>query len=114
MVEAEFLFELLMRLFTDPSRLDRGGEHFERGIGRQIRYVIFLFPGRSSLADEPDFVAWHALHAVIEHPVLVAIRNADTTSREEACQPTFGSAAPTDHVSRDSIISAETGGRSGM
>jgi hypothetical protein len=30
-----------------------------------------LLPGRPPLADEPDLVARHALHTVIEHPVLI-------------------------------------------
>jgi hypothetical protein len=32
-VEAEFLLELLMRLLTDPSGFNRGGEHLEARIG---------------------------------------------------------------------------------
>ena len=33
-VEAKLLLELLMRLLTDPSGFDRGGEHLEARIGR--------------------------------------------------------------------------------
>jgi hypothetical protein len=47
-------------------------------------------------AYEPDLVARHALNTIIEHAVLVAIRDADTASREEACQPTFCPAPPAD------------------
>ena len=43
-------------------------------IGRQVRHIVFLLPGRPPLADEPDLVTRHALHTVIEHPVLMAIR----------------------------------------
>lgn len=83
-----------MRLFADPPRLDRGGEHFERGIGRQVRRVIYLLSGRSPLADKPDLVTRHALHAVVEHPVLMTFRDADPASREEAGQPPLGAAPP--------------------
>jgi hypothetical protein len=31
-VEAEFLFELLMRLLAHPARLDRRGERFQIGL----------------------------------------------------------------------------------
>ena len=55
-----------------------------------------LLPCRPPLADEPDFFAWHALHTVIEHPVLMAVRNADTASRKETGQPTFGASPPSD------------------
>jgi len=41
-VEAEFLLELLMRLLTDPSGFDRGGERFEARIGWQVRHIILL------------------------------------------------------------------------
>ena len=85
-----------MRLLTDPPRLDCGGEHFEPGIGRQVRHIVFLLPGRSPLANEPDLVARHALHAIVEHPVLMAIRNADAASCKVACQPTSGAASPAD------------------
>ena len=34
MVEAKLLFELLMRLLTDPSGFDRGGQRLQARIGR--------------------------------------------------------------------------------
>jgi hypothetical protein len=41
-VEAEFLFQLLMGLLTNPSRLDGGGQGVQVGRGRQISEVVFL------------------------------------------------------------------------
>ena len=41
-VEAEFLFQLLMGLLTNPSRLDGGGQGAQVGLGRQICEVVFL------------------------------------------------------------------------
>ena len=82
-----------MRLLTDPSGFDRGGELLEARIGWEVRHVVFLLASRPAFADEPDLVARHALHTIVEHAVFVAIRNADTASREETCQPTFGAAA---------------------
>lgn len=35
-VEAQFLLELLMRLFTNPSGLDGSGERLEAGVGWQV------------------------------------------------------------------------------
>jgi hypothetical protein len=89
-VEPKLLLELLVGLFTDPPGLDRGSERLDGGIVRQVRHIVFLLPGRPPLADEPDLVARHALHTVVKHPVLMAIRNADMAGREETCQPTFG------------------------
>ena len=88
-VKAKLLLELLMGLLTDPSGFDRRGEPLEARIGRQVRHIVFLLASRPAFADEPDLVARHALHSVIEHAVLMAIRNADTAGCEETCQPTF-------------------------
>jgi hypothetical protein len=85
-----------MRLLADPSGFDRGGEHLKARISRQVRHIVFLLAGRPAFADEPDLVAWHALHSVIEHAVLMAIGNADAAGREETCQPTFSAASPAD------------------
>ena len=41
-VETEFLFQLLMGLFTNPSRLDGCGQGAQAGRGRQIGKVVFL------------------------------------------------------------------------
>ena len=42
-VEAEFLLERLMRLLTDPSGFDRGGELLQARIGWQVRHIVFLY-----------------------------------------------------------------------
>ena len=52
MVEAEFLLELLMRLFTDPSGFDRGGELLQARIGWQVRHIAFLFARRPAFRAE--------------------------------------------------------------
>jgi len=95
-VEAELFLELLVGLLTNPPGLDRRGEHLDCDVGRQVRHIVFLLSSRPLLADEPNFIARHALHTVIEHPVFVAIRNADAASREETCQPPFRAPAPAD------------------
>jgi hypothetical protein len=71
-----------------------------------------LLAGRPAFADEPDFIAWHALHAIVEHAMLMAIGYADTAGRKETGQPTFGASPPTDlfHFSSASKASAATGG----
>jgi len=38
-VEAEFLLELLMRLLTDSSGFDRGGEHLEARVGWYTQFT---------------------------------------------------------------------------
>lgn len=56
-IEAEFLLELLMRLFTNPPGLDCRSELFQAHIARQVRHIVFLFAGRPAFANEPDLVA---------------------------------------------------------
>jgi len=111
-VEAKLLLELLMRLLTDPSGFDRGGEHLEARIAGKFEHIVFLLASRPAFADEPDLVARHALHTIIAHAMLMAIRNADTAGREETCQPTFGARRQLTfcHFPPANNASAETGG----
>lgn len=113
-IETKFLLELLVCLFTDPTGLDRSRERLERDIRRKVRDVILLLAGRAALADEPDFLARHALRAIIEHPVLVAICNPDAGCGEEAGQPSLDALPPAYLFSSANITSAETGRQSGM
>src|SRR4029077_8626670 len=85
-----------MRLLADPSGFDGGGERLEAGIGRKVGHIVFLLAGRPPFADEPDFVARHALHAIIKHAVLVTVRNANQASCEAACQPALCAPPPID------------------
>ncbi len=41
-IEAEFFFQLLMGLFTDPSRLDGSSQGAQVGPGRQVGEIVFL------------------------------------------------------------------------
>ena len=50
-VEAEFFLELLVGLLADPSRLDRGGERLEVGVGRQVGKIVFALARGATLAD---------------------------------------------------------------
>ena len=48
-VEAKFFLKLLVGLLADPSRLDRGGERLEAGVGRQVGKIVFaLAPRRAA------------------------------------------------------------------
>jgi hypothetical protein len=55
-----------------------------------------LLARRSAFADKPDFVARHALHAIVAHTVLMAIGDTDAASREETRQAAFRAPPPTD------------------
>src|ERR1700684_4282021 len=51
-IEAEFFLELLVGLLADPSRLDRGGERLEAGVGRQGGKIVFLLARGAPPADQ--------------------------------------------------------------
>src|SRR5580704_12585329 len=56
-VEAELLLQLLVDLFTDPSRLDRGSQAAQIHPGGQVGKIVFLLSRHALLADEPSLVA---------------------------------------------------------
>ena len=95
-IEAEFLLELLMRLFADPSGLDCCSKLFKAHIWRQIRHIVFLLPCRPAFANKPNLLSRHTLHTLVMHAMFVAVRNANTSSSEETREPTFRSPPPTD------------------
>ena len=41
-IEPEFFLELLVGLLAHPTRFDRGGQLFQRRIGRQVGQIILL------------------------------------------------------------------------
>src|SRR5580700_8413828 len=54
---SEFFLELLVGLLADPSRLDRGGERLEVGVGRQVGKIVFALARGATLADQPGLLA---------------------------------------------------------
>jgi len=66
-VETEFLLQLLMSLFADPSCLDRRSQAAQVHLGGQVGKIIFLLPGGAMLADEPGFVALQMLLSLIPY-----------------------------------------------
>ena len=75
-IEAEFLLELLMGLLADPARLDGGRQRLQGRVGRQVGEIVFVLACRRALADEPDFLAWQVLLAVVD-ALRGAVRDAD-------------------------------------
>jgi len=56
-IKSELLLQLLMRLLTNPSCLNGGGQCAQIRRRREIGEIVFLFPGGTLLANEPSFVA---------------------------------------------------------
>ncbi len=97
MVEAKLLLELLMCLFADPSGFYSSGKRLNRRVARQVGGIVFPLSGRTTFADQPDFiVAGHGLHTAICHTMPVAIGDPDTGCGELAAQLAFGAPPPAD------------------
>jgi len=94
-IEAEFLFQLLMGLFANPSRLDGRGEGFEVGLGGQVREIVFSLARDAMFADEPGLLARHVLLSLVPDPLGRSIGDAHTNSGEAGFQRPFRSPAPT-------------------
>ena len=96
MIETEFFLELLVRLFADPAGLDGAGELLDRGIGRQVREIVFAFAGRAMLTDHPDLLAGQVLCAHIVDALGRPVSDAHSGNGKASREPSFGSLAPTD------------------
>ena len=94
-VETEFLLQLLMGLLADPSRLDRGSQAAQVHPGWQVSKIVFLLTRYAVLADEPGFVAWQMLLALIPYSLRRSVGRAHADSSKSGFQPTFCPAAPT-------------------
>src|SRR5258708_37967067 len=96
MVEPQLFLQLLMRLFTDPPRLDGSCQRLERNVSGQVRDVVLLLSARSSFAQDPHFIARHTLDTFIEHAGLWAFPEPDAPGSEGACRRAFRAPAPPD------------------
>src|SRR5215204_3577917 len=52
-IEAEFLFELLVSLLANPSRLDGGRQGAQVGLCRQVGEIVFLLSRQPVFAGAP-------------------------------------------------------------
>src|SRR6516164_9364809 len=84
-----------MRLLTNPSCLDGGGQCAQIRRRREVGEIVFLLPGGTLLANEPSFVAREMLLTFIPYPLRRAVGGADTESSKSRFQATFRPAAPT-------------------
>src|SRR5271170_6775022 len=93
-IEAQFSLELLVGLLADPSRLDRGGERLEVGVGRQVGKIVFALARGAPLADEPGLLARHVLHALLMDALWRTIGDPHTHGGKRGRQSPFGSFTP--------------------
>lgn len=72
-VEADLLFELLMRLLADPARLDGRCQCAQIGLRWKVGEIVFLFAASPVFADEPNFLARQMLLAFAPLQKLAAL-----------------------------------------
>ena len=68
-IEAEFFFQLLMGLLTNPSRLDGGGQGSQASRSRQVGEIVFLLSRRPVFADKPGLVSRQMLLTLVPDPL---------------------------------------------
>ena len=95
-IEAEFFLKLLVGLLAHPSRLDRGGKRREVGVGRQVGKIVFALARGATLADEPDLLARHVLHAPLMDALWRTIGDPHAHGGEGGRQTPFGAFTPAD------------------
>ena len=95
-VEAEFFFQLLMRLLTNPSSLDDGGEHSQARLGGQVGKIVFLLSRRAVFADEPGLVPRQMLLTLVPDPLRWSVGRAHTHSRKAGFELSLRAGAPAD------------------
>ena len=94
-VEAKFLFQLLMSLLTDPSRLDGGSQGAQVHPGWQVGKIVFLLSRHAVLAYQPRLVSWKMLLTFVPYPLRRPVGGTNTNSGKPGFQPAFRSASPT-------------------
>ena len=93
-VEAEFLFQLLMGLLADPSRLDRGGQAAQVRPRRQVGQIVFFLSRRPLFADEPSLVAWHVLLTHAPDPLRRSVGGTHPDRGKAGFQPALRAVSP--------------------
>src|SRR3974390_818710 len=95
-VETKFLFQLLVSLLANPSRLDGRRQGAQGGLGRQVGEIVFLLARRPVFADEPSLLAGRMLMALVPYPPRRSVGNPHADSGEAGLELSFCSRTPTD------------------
>src|SRR3974390_1483040 len=93
-IEAEFLFELLVRLLANPTRLDCCGKRLEIDFRGQIGEIIFSFARVAPFAYEPSFLARHMLLAFVADTLRPPVSDAHANGGESGFERPLRSFPP--------------------
>src|ERR1700730_5204228 len=74
-IETEFLFQLLVSLLANPSRLDGRRQGAQVGRRRQVGEIVFFFSRDPVFADEPRRVPGKMLLTLVPDPLRWSVGN---------------------------------------
>src|SRR5829696_7898056 len=95
-IEAEFLFELLVSLLANPSRLDGGRQGAQVGLCRQVGEIVFLLSRQPVFADEPGLVPWQVLLTLVPDALRRSVGDPHADSSKTSLELAFRAGAPAD------------------
>src|ERR1700704_4361843 len=85
-----------MRLLTNPSSLDGGGQGAQAGRSRQVGEIVFLLSRRPVFADKPGLVSRQMLLTLVPDPLRWSVGRAHTHSRKAGFELSLRAGAPAD------------------
>ena len=105
-VEAKFLFHLLMRLLANPPCLDGNGQSAQIGRGRQVGEVILLLSRGPVFADEPSLVPRQMLLTLVPDPLRWSVGDPHADGGKAGFELAFRSGSPAHRLASASMSSA--------
>jgi hypothetical protein len=95
-IETEFLFELLVSLLTNPSRLDGGRQAAQVGRRWEVGEIVLSLSRHPVFADEPGLVPWWMLVTFVPDPLCRSVGDPHPHGCEPRLELSFRAGAPTD------------------
>ena len=95
-IEAQFLFHLLMRLFANPSGFDDRCQPAQFRLRRQVGEIILRLAAGAAFADQPGFFSGKMLLPSVADPLWRPIGDAHANGGKMCFQCALGSLPPTD------------------
>src|SRR5262249_19337972 len=99
-IEAEFLFQLLVSLLANPPRLDGGRQAAQVARRWQVGEIVFLLPRHPVFADEPSLVTGQMLLTLVADPLWRAVGYPHANRSKTSPELSFRAGAPADSAPR--------------
>jgi len=93
-VEAKFLFHLLMGLLANPPCLDGNSQTAQIGRGRQVGEVILLLSRGPVFADEPSLIPRQMLLTLVPDPLRWSVSDPHADGSKASFELAFRPGSP--------------------